>query len=88
LTFWARGSSGGERVEFNMGGITGNYSDSIRSPLSTGVITLSDEWQLYEINLTGGDLSHVIGGFCWESEAWQNPDGCTIYLDDIRYEWH
>jgi len=87
LTFWARGEKGGEKAEFKVGGITGKYPDSIQPPVSTGVIVLSDKWQQYTIDLTGMDLSHVIGGFCWVTNKHQNPNGCTIYLDDIRFEW-
>ena len=87
LTFWARGEKGGEKAEFKVGGITGKYPDSIQPPVSTGVIVLSDKWQQYTIDLTGKDLSHVIGGFCWVTNKHQNPYGCTIYLDDIKFEW-
>ena len=87
LTFWARGEKGGEKAEFKVGGITtGEYPDSLRIPASTGVIALSDNWQQYTIDLTGKDLSHIIGGFVWVTNKNQNPYGCTIYLDDIRYE--
>lgn len=86
LTFWARGEKGGEKAEFKVGGITGKYPDSIQPPVSTGVIVLSDRWRQYTIDLTAQDLRHVIGGFCWVTNKSQNPHGCTIYLDDIRYE--
>lgn len=85
VTFWARGAQGGEKAEFKVGGITGTYSDSVSEAVSTGVITLSDEWKQYTIDLTGKDLSHVIGGFCWVTTTKQNPNGCTIYLDDMTY---
>ena len=87
LTFWARGEKGGEKAEFKVGGIDGKYPDSIQPPVSTGVIVLSDKWHQYSIDLTGKDLSHVIGGFCWVTNKNQNPYGCTIYLDDIKFEW-
>ena len=86
LTFWARGEKGGEKAEFKVGGITGKYPDSLRPPVSTGVVILSDNWQQYTIDLTGKDLSHIIGGFVWVTNKNRNPYGCTIYLDDIRYE--
>lgn len=86
LTFWARGKNGGEKAEFKVGGIIGEYLDSIQPPVSTGVVVLSSNWQKYIIDLTGKDLSHVIGGFCWVTNKIQNPHGCTIYLDDILYE--
>lgn len=87
LTFWARGMNGGEVAEFKMGGIAGRYSDSVRPAISTGDITLSKEWQQYTIDLSGKNLSQVIGGFYWVTNTVSNPRGCTIYLDDIRYEW-
>ena len=71
LTFWAKGKEGGERVEFFAFGVgrkpdTGapdaTYPDS--SPKkSLGYVTLSKEWQQYTIDLSGVDLSYVLGGF-------------------------
>lgn len=86
LGFWARGAEGGEVAEFKVGGIEGLYPDSIRPAQSTGKITLSENWQSYSIDLKGKDLSHVIGGFVWISTREDNPDGCTIYIDDILFE--
>lgn len=86
LTFWVKGAVGGEKVEFKVGGVDGTYRDSLFPFLTTGVLTLSTEWEEHSIALTGADLSRVMGGFCWVSAAAQNPSGCTIYLDDIYYE--
>jgi len=86
LTFWARGGNGGEKSEFKVGGITGKYPDSIPIPISTGVMILSDKWERYAIDLKDQDLSHVIGGFCWVTSKTDNPNGCTIYLEDMTYE--
>lgn len=86
LTFWARGERGGEQIEFKVGGIQGQYPDSIRQPISTGVLVLTQQWQQYTINLTGQDLRHVVGGFVWATSAEQNPGGATFFLDDIWYE--
>jgi len=85
LTFWARGETGEEVIrEFKMGGISGAYPDS--DTASLGPIVLTQEWEKYTIDLTGMDLSHIIGGFCWVASAMDNPDGATFYLDDIIYE--
>lgn len=87
VTFFARGEIGGEKAEFKVGGINKEqYKDSIKDPISTGAIVLSKEWQQYTIDLTGQNLEHVIGGFCWVTSKSDNPSGCTIYLDDIVYE--
>jgi hypothetical protein len=85
LTFWARGAKGGEIIsEFKMGGITGEFSDTDSAGI--GPAMLKNEWQKYEIDLKGKDLSHIIGGFCFSANADDNPDGFIIYLDDIIYE--
>jgi hypothetical protein len=92
LTFWAR-SEAGASVEFKVGGITGQYPDSIPPPaLSTGIQTLTTEWQPYAIDLSNADLSYVIGGFLWTT-SWKdngigtdNPKQLVFFLDDIQFE--
>lgn len=87
LTFWARGENGGEVInEFKVGGISsGEYIDS--DSASIGPIKLTQEWQKYEIDLRGRDLSYIIGGFCWATNIDVNdPEGIIFYLDEIRYE--
>ncbi|MCP4424486.1 MAG: hypothetical protein GY803_08350 [Chloroflexi bacterium] len=86
LTFWARGESGGEVAEFKAGGLRGNFQDSLQPALSTGALVLTGEWHQYSLDLTGKDLSHIIGGFVWVTNQPGNPSGATIYLDDIRFE--
>ncbi|MFC1658887.1 hypothetical protein ACFL1D_05850 [Candidatus Omnitrophota bacterium] len=85
LTFWARGKKGQERIEeFKIGGIMGEYSDSDQA--SIGPVILNSEWTQYEIDLTGKDMSYIIGGFCWATNIDVNPEGVTFYLDEIKYE--
>ena len=84
LTFWAR-SEKNSTIDFKIGGILGDFGDSIKYPQSIRA-SLTTEWKQYEINLTGEDLSHIIGGFVWVSDWEANPNGVTFYLDDIRYE--
>ncbi|MBU1077882.1 MAG: hypothetical protein KKH98_11360 [Spirochaetes bacterium] len=83
LQFYARGEKGSEVVEVKMGGITGRYSDSDSE--TSGKIVLTDEWKLYTIDLSDHDLSYVGGGLCVIFTADDNPDGCTLYLDEILY---
>jgi hypothetical protein len=85
LTFWVRGSTGTERIQFLAGGITGRYGDSLHPAVKTPVLTLSATWQQVTIDLTRTDLTHVIGGFGWVASAQDNPRGATFYLDDIVY---
>ena len=85
IVFWARGSKGGERIEeFRIGGITGEYGDS--DIAGFGPVLLNKDWTQYEIDLTGKDLSSISGGFMWSANVDGNPEGFTIYFDDIRYE--
>lgn len=85
LTFWARGEKGGERIEeFKMGGISGDYADTDSAFI--GPVILTPEWRQYVIDLRGKDLSSISGGFCWTTNVDVNPEGCTFFLDDIRYE--
>lgn len=85
LTFWARGERGGERVEeFKVGGISGDYPDSDTAGI--GPVVLTPEWKEYSIDLVGKDLTYIIGGFCFSTNVDVNSDGCTFYLDDLRYE--
>jgi len=85
LTFWARGEKGGERIEeFKAGGIMGELSDSDAS--SIGPVILNKEWTQYTIDLSGKDMSYIIGGFCWATNVDVNPEGVVFYLDEIKYE--
>jgi endonuclease YncB( thermonuclease family) len=87
LTFWARGENGGERVEFKAGGVDSSekrYHDTFEKSL--GVVTLAQEWKQYSIDLSGLDLSKVIGAFAWVASRANNPGGLTFYLSEITYE--
>jgi hypothetical protein len=88
ITFWARGETGNEIVEFKAGGIHNkkkDYHDSFEKTI--GKINLTQEWKKYQIDLTELDLSSVIGGFCWvASSDYNSGERITFYLDDIFLE--
>jgi len=85
LTFVARGENGGEKVEFFVGSVEGSHGDSF--PKRTlGYITLDATWREYEIDLTGLDLSHVVGLFGFVLNAPNSPDGATFYIDEVCYD--
>ena len=65
LTFWVRGETGGERVQFLVGGIDGEYGDTLYPAVKTPVLPLSTTWRQVTIDLTGADLTQIIGGFGW-----------------------
>lgn len=83
VAFWARADAP-VRVEFKVGGIIGAYGDSLAYP--RGILAaLNGEWQEFEIDLEGADLSHIIGGFAWVATWEECPGGAVFYLDDIRF---
>ena len=87
ITFWARGETGKERVEFKAGGIEDAQKVNKDSfEITKGTVELTKDWVRYEIPLQGENLSSVIGVFCWTANFDNNSSGITFYLDDIRYE--
>lgn len=84
LMFWARGEKGGEIVEFKLGGTLSNYPDSAN--LSTGDITLANEWTEYTLDLAGAELDYISAGFGFVVKQESSPEGCVFFLDNIRYE--
>ena len=85
LTFWARGQKGGEVISnFNIGGISGTFSDSDSAAI--GPVTLTKDWKEYSIDLKGLDLSYISGGFGFSASLNNNPEGFVFYLDDIKFE--
>lgn len=90
IKFHVRGEKGGEKAEFKTGGIddpTLPYRDSY-GPITTTprVKTLSTVWEADSFMVRGDQLSMVIGGFVWVTNDVQNPQGSTIYLDEIVFE--
>ena len=84
LTFWARGEKGGEMVSFKMGGVPGPQRDTAEAGLEK--LALASTWAKFTIDLASADLSNVVGGFACTVTKADNPEGCTFYLDEIRFE--
>lgn len=83
LTFWAKGVNGDEYItEFKVGGISGRFGDSDIAII--GPVILNKEWTQYTIDLTGKDMSRIIGGFCWLMSV--QREGAAFYLDEIKFE--
>lgn len=92
LCFYAKGETGSEVVDLFMGGVgrdpqTGNpvapHPDS--TPVRKVTIPLDTAWTEYCIDLSGADLSYVLGGFGWVASDSANPGGAVFYVDDIEY---
>jgi len=95
LTFWVRGAVGGEQVEFFVAGVGRDadsgipmfpYPDSSpRRPARGTRSRLSTQWELVTIDLSGMDLSYVLGGFGWVADVAHNPNGAEFFIDKIQY---
>ena len=83
LEFWARGSAGGETVNFMFGLINGDqpYHDTAKGELKD--IRLTADWQKFRITLHDRDLTRLKTGFGWSLTGQSQP--VTFFLDDILY---
>lgn len=94
LVFYAKGEKGGERVEFFLAGLGHGdisiepYADSVRK-ITLGYITLSKQWERYEIDVAGYDLSSIGCGFGWVTNDVNNyPEtDVAFYVDEIYFEF-
>jgi len=97
LTFWARGERGDEKGDFFMGGVgrdtrsgtpVAPYPDSSPRIPAAGspLVSLSTDWKQYTISLQGKDLSYVLGGFGFALDDAHNPEGATLYIDDVQFQ--
>jgi len=91
VTLWARGAAGGEKVEFQVGGIqdaTQPYEDSI--DVQTGSMTLTTSWAQFTIGLPSS-YGDTLCGFGWivksptPGSTNGPPPPIAFYLDGI--EW-
>ncbi len=82
ISFWARGKTGKEIIEFKAGGIYGVFPDTMEVHLNS--IKLTREWKKYELDFSDADRRHVNGGFCWVAKLeGQKTSEVVFYLDDI-----
>lgn len=84
LSFWVRGETGKEVLNFQAGGIKGEHPDTFMKELKG--VKLSTQWKQYVIDLSGRDLSNVSGGFCWTADSKQNTGSVVFYFGEIAYE--
>ena len=84
LSFWARGTKGGEELSFALGIIPANKTYYDTAIVPGGTHKLSTEWRQYEVSLKGKDLRRIKGGFVMTVKTTSGP--VTVYLDDIRID--
>ena len=81
LSFWVKGHSGGEIVNFKIGQDCG---DSYVSPKITK--TLTKNWEKVMVNLINADLSNMSGAFSWSIDTAENVGPVIFYLDEVQFE--
>jgi hypothetical protein len=92
VSFAAAGASGGEQVQFIVGGVNTTpgaspdagltHADSFKAART---VILTKAWTTYEIPITGDAYEDVIGGFAWSiTTASSAPIG--FYVDDMQWE--
>ncbi len=86
LSVWARGASGGEKLELHVGGIHDDalpFHDSIDASAS---FTLTTEWQRLTVSFGPKTYDQVIGGFAWIAHAAAGQSAPIVfYLDGITW---
>jgi hypothetical protein len=83
LSFWARGSTGGEKVTFGYGRIGKEKPHPDSSMTALNEVELTTQWTHYTINLAGKDMSCIKSGFYWSAQAQGRP--IVFYIDEIEY---
>jgi hypothetical protein len=93
LSFWARGETGGEVLEFialglgrdaNNGQALKPYPDSAQQLKLK--VSLTQQWQQYTLDTSASHLNYVIGGFGWVTNAQDTKGNKSVfYLDEIQY---
>ena len=87
LSFWARTDSSNSGLQLKVG--SGNTWDSCgeitrvwRTP------SLNTTWQQYSVPVSSLDMSDITGGIAiiFADDHDPDPDGCIIYLDDIKFD--
>jgi hypothetical protein len=75
-------------AEFFLGGINDpRFANFDTSPaISTGAVAVNATWQRHEIDLTGHDLSSIIGGFGVVMRREQDARSSSLFLDDVEID--
>lgn len=93
LRFLARGAKGGEQAEFfccgfgydgETGAVLVPFPDTSEKR-STGVLTLTSQWQEYSISLVDADLENIACGFGYVVSGGGKGSDISFFLDEIRF---
>lgn len=83
LELWARGEYGGEKATFGVGLLEQDREHPDSGIKKIRDITLTREWQRFEVPLKDVDLSSIKTGFVVTLTGRSSP--VTVYLDSIRF---
>jgi len=82
LSFWAKTDDPGLRLIYMVG-----YPNDSCDEVCDTTAELTTSWTYHDLDLSGRELSDICGGFAFifTDVLDPNPNGCTFYLDDIKY---
>jgi hypothetical protein len=91
VAVWAKGMSGGEALQFTVGGINnmhsgGTYADAFQADVK---VTLTTSWAEYDVPLPAeysSSTSGVIGALSWTAGAPTSGNAISFKLDSITWE--
>jgi hypothetical protein len=87
VTVWARGESGGEKLQFSVGG---NHDDTVANHDSIdaqSAATLTTDWQPFTVNFGPKTYDLEIDAFAWVAHAPPSSSATiTFYLDGITWD--
>lgn len=85
LVFWARGATGGERIQVKAA-ITGDqpFGDSLKTPVASEWYTLTNSWTMYQVPLPGQNMQRIITPFVFVTAREKGErNAFTFFLDEI-----
>lgn len=92
VTFYAMGERGGESVIFNAAGkkvdrvLGGTLVEALDFAVETKPVTLTNEWQKYELDLSTTNLAGVSSPFGIEAERGENTGITRIFIKGMMLE--
>jgi hypothetical protein len=95
ITFYVRGATGTERVQFFAGDGQTCFTPTQANPCidtaggSTQTLTLPTTWTAVSMNISGTYAGGVLKAFEWLAASTNQPAGkqsITFYIDDIQWQ--
>ena len=83
LTFWAKGTTGKERLVVGIGAPAGGHENDVTFAKSK-TVSLTKHWKKFQIDFANADLRKIRSGFLWSVEP--TGEATEIFIDKIEFE--